>query len=274
MPLALMLLLCIWPAHATQDSGQLMVKVGAHRLHMAVTGQGRATVILEAGFGGTTESWAQVQPAVASVARVVSYDRAGLGQSEQGLQPRTAEQIARELHTALATAKLAPPYVLVSHSAGGAYARVFAHMYPQEVTALILIVPPQEDFLVWLKAHQPEQYGMPADRLAKLPAGMRAEWEARDAVIAEMRAAWPLPSVPIILLTSTRDDQSLASELSPEALQVLLTARRKWLHRVPGARQISAQKSGHNIPGQEPELVIETIKQVLAEVEKRPTKKQ
>ena len=245
-----------------------MAKAGDGRLHMEVEGQGSPTVILEAGFGGTAEAWAKVQPEVARFTRVVSYDRAGLGKSDPGPRPRTAARIARELHDALKASRVPPPYVLVGHSAGGAYARVFAHMYPKEVAGLILIVPPQEEFLDWLKEHHPEQVGMPEGRLAKLPEGMRAEWDAREAAVEEMRGAWPLPRVPVVLLTSEREDESMAKELSQDALQILSEARGRWLGRVPGARQVVAGKSGHNIPRDEPELLVETIKQVWGEAKK------
>src|ERR1044072_6383392 len=148
-----------------------------------------------------------------------------MGKSEPGRGPRTATRVARELHEALRAAKLAPPYVLVGHSAGAAYVRVFARLYPKEVAGLVLIVPPQEEFLDWLKAHRPEDYGMPAERLAKLPEGMRAEWEARERTVEEMRAAWPLPRVPVVLLTSERDDQALSEGSSPEALRALSEGR-------------------------------------------------
>ena len=266
--LAVALLLCVWPAHPSRGGEGRMAKAGDGRLHMEVDGQGTPTVILEAGFGGTAEGWAKVQPEVAKFARVVSYDRAGLGKSEPGRSPRSAGRIARELHDALKAAHVPPPYVLVGHSAGGAYARVFAHMYPKEVAGLILIVPPQEEFLDWLKEHHPEQLRMPEGRLAELPEGMRAEWDAREAAVEEMRGAWPLPRVPVVLLTSKREDEAMAKELSQEALQILSGARGRWLGRVPGARQVVAGQSGHNIPRDEPELVVETIRQVWTEAKK------
>lgn len=233
------------------------------RLHVVVQGSG-PSVVLESGFGGTAQAWERVQPEVAKFARVVAYDRAGLGQSEPGPLPRTAARIALELRTALRAANIAPPYVLAAHSAGGAYARVFAHLYPREVAGLVLIDPPQEELLAWLKANHPEADAIPPARLAQMPAGMRAEWEARDAVIEELRGAWPLPAVPVILLTSARNDESLAKGVSPEAKEVLLDARRHWLARVAGARQIVAERSGHNIPRDEPEVIVDAIRQVLA----------
>jgi pimeloyl-ACP methyl ester carboxylesterase len=234
-------------------------------LHLVVTGAGPTTVVLESGFGAASGHWARLTPEIAKFARVVAYDRAGLGASEASTKPRTAAQIAKELHQALESAKIAPPYVLVSHSAGASSMRLFAHLFPRDVAGLVLIDPPIEEFLDWLSAKNPEMDKMPAERLAKMPAGIRAEWDARAASIEEMRGAWPLPSVPTVLITSARHDQSMENALGAESLQTMHTAREHFLQRVPSAKQIIAEKSGHNIPGDEPELVIAAIRQVVAE---------
>lgn len=62
-----------------------------------------------------------------------------MGYSEAGPLPRNAKQFATELHTLLARANLAGPYVLVGHSLGGLPVRVFAHEYPTQVAGVVLI---------------------------------------------------------------------------------------------------------------------------------------
>jgi hypothetical protein len=65
-----------------------MVDVGGYRLHMHVMGSGGPTVVLEAGLDLFSTNWFWVQTALASSTRVVSYDRAGLGWSDDGSPPR------------------------------------------------------------------------------------------------------------------------------------------------------------------------------------------
>lgn len=135
-----------------------LVDVGGHRLHIHAMGGGAPTVVMDSGLPGTVLSWGEVQPAVARFTRVASYDRAGLGWSEPGPEPRTAQRIAEELHTLLANAGLAPPYVLVGHSFGGLTTRLFAGLYPDEVDGLILIDPAYPED--WLEENlSPEQKG-------------------------------------------------------------------------------------------------------------------
>jgi len=120
--------------------GQL-VDVGGYRLHVLEMGQDKPgpTVILDAGMVSASPNWAWVQPEVAKVARVVAYDRAGLGWSDPGPKPRDAGQSARELHIALEKVGISAPYVLVGHSYGGLAVRAFAALYPDEVDGMVLV---------------------------------------------------------------------------------------------------------------------------------------
>jgi pimeloyl-ACP methyl ester carboxylesterase len=96
--------------------------------------------VMDSGLGGTVLDWQLVQPEVAKFARVCTYDRAGMGWSEAGSQPRTSEQIVRELHALLGNAGVEGPYVLVGHSFGGTNLQVYASRYPDEVAAMVLVV--------------------------------------------------------------------------------------------------------------------------------------
>ena len=118
--------------------GQLYTVEG-HQMHMICTGEGSPTVILEAGAGHFSATWARVQQDIAQATRVCAYDRAGYGWSEPGPEPRDAQRIATELHALLNVAGVEPPYVLAGHSLGGIYIRVFNAQYPGEVVGMALI---------------------------------------------------------------------------------------------------------------------------------------
>lgn len=116
-----------------------LIDVGGHRLHLYCVGTGSPTVILEGGKGGTALEWSLVQPELAASSRVCAYDRAGTGWSEPGPMPRTPERVVAELHALLGAAGEPGPYVLVAHSLGGRYARLFAEQYPGEVAGMVLV---------------------------------------------------------------------------------------------------------------------------------------
>ncbi|TMD96717.1 MAG: alpha/beta hydrolase, partial [Chloroflexi bacterium] len=119
-----------------------LIDVGGYRLHLYCTGTGRPgspTVILDEGQARTSLGWSKVQPGVASFTRVCSYDRAGYGWSDTGPLPRTAGRMVTELHTLLARAGVAGPYVLVGHSYGGLIMQLYTYTYPQQVAGLVLV---------------------------------------------------------------------------------------------------------------------------------------
>src|SRR5438552_56401 len=105
------------------------IDAGGPALRMLMAGNGTPTVLFESGAGGPLETWIRVQPAVSKFARTISYDRAGNGLSKKGTTPRDGRRIATELHAALHNAHAPPPYILVGHSLGGPYIRVFAGMF-------------------------------------------------------------------------------------------------------------------------------------------------
>jgi len=82
---------------------------------------------------------------IASKTRVCAYDRAGLGFSDGSMRASTASHSADDLHALLKAAHIAPPYVLVGHSAAGMYVRVFADHYRDEVVGIVSVEGSHED---------------------------------------------------------------------------------------------------------------------------------
>jgi pimeloyl-ACP methyl ester carboxylesterase len=123
-----------------------LVDIDGYRLHLYCEGTGEPAVVLDSGFEDSLEQWDRVQPDVAKLTRVCSYDRAGSGWSDLGPKPRTAEREAAELHTLLHRAGVNGPYIAVGHSYSGLIALLFARTYSGEVAGLVLddSVYPQE----------------------------------------------------------------------------------------------------------------------------------
>jgi pimeloyl-ACP methyl ester carboxylesterase len=125
-----------------------LVDAGGFRLHLRPAGAGEPVVVFDAALGGTSLSWALVEPEASAFARTCVYDRAGLGWSERGPLPRTAGRAADELRLALGHAGERPPYLLVGHSYGGLVMRIFAGRYRADTAGLILVDPAHpEDWL-------------------------------------------------------------------------------------------------------------------------------
>ncbi|MEU7884853.1 alpha/beta hydrolase [Microbispora bryophytorum] len=116
-----------------------MVDVGGRRIHLWTAGTGSPAVVIVPGLGEPGLNWAALLPELAVESSVVLYDRAGLGWSDPSPLAGTARGAARDLRRALDKAGIAPPYVLVGHSAGGNIARLFAAERPGAVAAVVLV---------------------------------------------------------------------------------------------------------------------------------------
>jgi pimeloyl-ACP methyl ester carboxylesterase len=119
-------------------SGQL-VDIGGRKLHIECTGIGSPTVVFESGLAEGSAYWGRIAPAVAPTSRVCIYDRAGRGWSEPASGPQDGQAVATDLHALLAAAGNPGPYVLVGHSTGAPYVRVFAATYPDEVAGMVIL---------------------------------------------------------------------------------------------------------------------------------------
>jgi pimeloyl-ACP methyl ester carboxylesterase len=121
-------------------NGGGLVNIGGGRsLYLKCVGSGSPTIVLESGFGGTTNDWSAVQPQLGRTTRTCAYDRAGLGNSLPMPGVHDAGDEAEDLRRLLGHAHVPPPYLLVGHSYGGLLARVFADAQPDETAGVVLV---------------------------------------------------------------------------------------------------------------------------------------
>lgn len=123
-----------------------LVDIGdGQRLNIHCTGSGSPTVVMDAGMGDSTVSWAKVQPQLSRTTQVCSFDRAGLGFSDAARRSSTPVNQSEDLHALLRAAGVPPPYVLVGHSLAGMNVRVFADRYRDEVVGMVIVEGSHED---------------------------------------------------------------------------------------------------------------------------------
>jgi pimeloyl-ACP methyl ester carboxylesterase len=254
---------------------------------------------MDAGLGGGALDWSTVQPEVARFVRVCTYDRAGVAWSDAGIQPRTSQQIVKELHTLLGNAGVQAPYVLVGHSLAGINMQLYASQYPNEVAGMVLVDSSHEDqfsrkelpqipsfFPMLIKMLTPfgvarimnkvaEPPNLPPDierERASLYSRTRSMYAVADEMsaiptsAAQLRASpMRLGDRPLIVLTHGMKEATPLS--NPEDAERMEQAWREFqsdlARRSSNGKQILAEKSGHYIQFYQPELVIDAVRQVV-----------
>jgi pimeloyl-ACP methyl ester carboxylesterase len=121
-------------------------EAGGRRLALYRAGEGGPAVVFLPGAGLIGLDFLNVHQEVARHTTSVLYDRAGTGWSDPIRLPRTAAEAAQELRALLDAAGVPPPYVLVGHSLGGAYARRFAQLFPADIAGLVMLDPAHEGY--------------------------------------------------------------------------------------------------------------------------------
>ena len=126
------------------------VRVDQQNLWVEKYGHGSPAVVLINGGGESTRQWNTVIPLIAKYTTVIAYDRPGLGRSPNSdLKPRTAKQVAEQLHDVLTAIHVKPPYVLVGHSIGGLYINYFARRYPKLTAGIVTLDGDNEYQIYW-----------------------------------------------------------------------------------------------------------------------------
>ncbi len=249
---------CLLVGQTPSDSGRT-IAVNGLQVHVSVAGRGGPAGVFEAGFMNDLRSWAKVQPEIAKSCTTVSYDRAGIGGSQETPRPRTGERIAKDLHAALQQLGAPPPYVLVGHSAGGLYIRSFAREYPSEVAAMVFVDAVLPEYLRWLRANDVEHW-QELERIgAESGDVVRAQWQGLEPTLKELERSGSLPRVPISVLVSDQPDLPFKP---PTAMTAFLRTQHEFAAQLPGAT-IEIIPAGHELPSLTPEKVSTAILEVV-----------
>ncbi|MCP3919954.1 MAG: alpha/beta hydrolase [bacterium] len=291
-------------------AGELL-DVGGHKLHVRVRGDGDPVIVLEAGSGEWSSHWGPLAEQLSAYSTVVTYDRAGLGWSAPGPEPRNVVTLARELHQVLLRTAGERKVILVGHAFGAHVARMYLHRYPFEVAGMVLVDGYQEGLEDVLAArHIPSpssstalmRWLFRAGRVGLLRAfrldplaqdggsiplterdrkRMRAlAWLPRvqNAVLAELGAGAESENlvaqleerydIPLRVITSTQtmSAEGAAPGFPIEEFNSIWTQQNAELTKLSSrSAQILATESDHMIQLRSPHLVVQAVREVLAE---------
>lgn len=236
-----------------------VVKIDGDRgLYVRCSGTGSPAVVMETGDQDTSDSYAFAEPAISEVTRVCVYDRANLGLSDPAPGPRGLDELVGDLENLLASAEIAPPYVLVGTSGGGYIVAGYAVRHPDEIAGLVLVETPapfRNPPKPIVKETDPEH----PDNI-----------ERRDYLQVE-KDAWnartEIGDVPVAIISNEYSAAEISASPFPSEARAMrhnVSEQKGWLVLSPRAKQIVVH-TGHAVEEEDPQLVIDTILEVVKE---------
>jgi pimeloyl-ACP methyl ester carboxylesterase len=255
------------------DSGGRFDVGGGRRMYLECQGSGTPTVVLEAGWGGSSADWAGVLPELARITRTCAYDRAGLGASDPIPGIHDAGDEVADLERLLVRAGIESPYVLVGHSYGGLVARVFAAAHPDRTGGMVLVDALGRDawrrelaaWPKWFARKQRREFAKPVDDGNDL-----RETAALDARIRS------LGDTPLVVISAAHERalyESIGADPPPGVYRRgmrLWRAMQAELARLSRNRaHVVALRSDHFVQGDQPGVVIDGVRAVVRAVRHR-----
>lgn len=253
-------------ATAGDTSGQTRCEeVGPSRIHACVYAGEGPTLVLAAGAGQDSRTWAPLIAPLNARSELVTFDRPGFGQSPGAKGPRTPTVIARELRYLLSQLEVTGPVVLVGHSMGGVHVLRYADLYPEDVAGVVLLDTPPPGFekerLALLTAEERKLRRQAlAEGRSRAPAavGHERDGAAEEGwVFGHSPVEWPL----FVVVADSQDFGDLGSADAHRDLWMRQSSR--WLSLSQNSALVIARGSGHMVHHDEPELVVDVIARLL-----------
>jgi pimeloyl-ACP methyl ester carboxylesterase len=235
-------------APAIVGPGRLVGIGGGRSLFVDCVGSGSPTVVLEAGLGGDTYGWRDVQSRLGRVTRTCSYDRAGVGNSVGRVGVRDARDDIDDLQRLLNGAHLDRPYVLVGHSYGGLLVRLFAHAHPEETAGVVLVDAKGRDQTRRELAIWPKSQARALRRRWTRPVRDGVDLAASDALASRVTSLGDTPLAVITAGTHDSDSRGMPPRLARALYRLWLTMQDELAALSSDHVHVVALRSDHWIP--------------------------
>ncbi|GIF63061.1 hypothetical protein Ais01nite_10960 [Asanoa ishikariensis] len=247
-----------------------MVNVDGRRLAFHVTPGHLPAIVLDAGGGEDSSYWQRLAPKLSqdTGSMIITYDRAGLGNSDELPGPWNVHSAVSDLEAGLRQLGVTQKVLLVSHSQAGEVATYFARANPQLVSGAVLVdanLPPfftDQEIARLVAATGPQ-----VEEAKKQPS--TKENRQLIATAANFgpahheyhQATWP-NTVPAIVIVSTKTP----FDGSPEDVQRWRDAAATFAKAGPDRELVTAEGSSHDIPVDRPQLVLDQIEKMAGRI--------
>jgi pimeloyl-ACP methyl ester carboxylesterase len=220
-------------------------------------------VVFESGLGDDHNVWHKkdIPVQISAVSDVLLYDRAGYGKSETAPSPRNINKLRAELDSVINKFANNRKVILVGHSLGGMIIRDYAIKNPTKTAALLFVDASHEMYNRLTQAQEDMIYNaFKSSNGEKFGATLEAKELIEN---ADYMATLPnLPNIPVIALTSMKID----AEHNQTDRKLWFDSKEALKKGVTDFTHITTTKSGHYIMLEEPDLVLENLKALLAKL--------
>ena len=205
--------------------------------------------------------WSELQPRLAAEtgATVVSYDRPGYGKSPLPAKVYDIVDEVEAFHDALLQLELAGNVLPVGHSYGGFLIQLYANLWPSTVHGLLFLDPNTPSVMLGLgfdTGQPPITNPVTALELANV----RIDSSGNAPFAAVYNASLP-SEIPLIVLSA-----EIPIFSQPRQIQVVRLSHELLAASVEDGKRVIAERSNHMIPAQRPDLVVDSVQELLAKV--------
>ncbi|AGL16604.1 alpha/beta fold hydrolase [Actinoplanes sp. N902-109] len=255
------------PSTGVPAEEQHMISNGGHRLAFYVTPGHGPAIVLDAGGGEDHSQWKSIVPQLARAtgAQIITYDRAGLGASDEVKGAWDVHAAVSDLQAGLMRLGVTKDVILVAHSQAGEVATYFVRKNPRLVSGAVLVDAslPQfstdEQIARVVAATTPQIEALkqqPSTKQTRQLIATAANYGPMHH--AYHKVSWPA-GVPATVVVS----EKTPFDGSPQDARHWRDAAAAFVASGPGRTLVTAVGSSHEIPQDRPQLVAEEIEKMV-----------
>ncbi|WP_164078260.1 alpha/beta fold hydrolase [Alteromonas facilis] len=242
--------------------------VNQAELEYEIKGTGENITLFEAGAISGMAGWDSIWSRLPESVTAIRYSRRGEGRSTACTGDLTSSDYVEDAEELLNQLKIEKPIIYVSHSYGGKVAREFAVRNPEKVVAMLFIDPINPRDVDIIEQLDPIGGKESNEKLkfADIKMGKENNW----CLINDIWDKTPsfgygdIKNIPITLIAGVKKFENPTRLFdTDEARELWGNVQSEWVLKFPQGKAVMAEKSGHFVQDDEPDLVLSEIKKLI-----------
>ncbi|HET8611798.1 MAG TPA: alpha/beta fold hydrolase, partial [Sphingomonas sp.] len=249
----------LFAATPTGDAGTRAIERDGRKIVFHIIAGKLPAIVLDAGGGEDSTEWSTLAPQLArqTGAEIITYDRAGMGGSDEAPGPWSLDSATEDLAAGLQALGATHGAILVSHSLAGEIATSIAGMHPEWFGGAVLVdanVPPFFTDEMIARQEALHTSGIAALRKAPSTPETRQLLALAESFVSVSRAyhrlIWP-KTVPVTVIVSEKTPFPDKADA-----QAWRDAQAAFAHAAPNRSLIIAKGSSHEVAQDRPDVIL------------------